>query len=65
MSLSGKATVRDTSKTVTQIGNRVLTVDVIESTKLIKKKVTRLEVSEGDLESVIKERGKPLQFALF
>jgi hypothetical protein len=65
MSLSGKATVRDISKTVAQIGNRVLTVDVIESTKPRKKKVTRLEVSEGDLESVLRERGKPIQFALF
>jgi hypothetical protein len=60
-----KATVRDISKTVAQIGNRVLTVDVIESTKPRKKKVTRLEVSEGDLESLLKEQGKPLQFALF
>jgi hypothetical protein len=40
-------------------------VDVIESTKPRKKKVTRLEVSEGDIENLVKERGKPLQFALF
>lgn len=60
-----KATVREVSKTIAQIGNRVLTVDVIESTKPRKKKVTRLEVSEGDLENIVKERGKPIQFALF
>ncbi len=60
-----KATVREVSKTVSQIGDRVLTVDVIESTKPRKKKVTRLQVSEGDLENLLKERGKPIQFALF
>lgn len=60
-----KATVREVSKTIAQIGNRVLTVDVIESTRPRKKKVTRLQVSEGDLENIVKERGKPLQIALF
>ena len=43
----------------------MLTVDVIESTKPRRKKITRLEVSEGDLESLVKEQGKPIQFALF
>lgn len=60
-----KATVRDISKTVAQVGNRVLTVDVIESTKPRRKKTTRLQVSEGDLEKLLKEQGKPIQFALF
>jgi hypothetical protein len=58
-----KATVREVSKTVSQVGNRVLTVDIIESTRPRKKKVTRLQVSEEDLENVFKEQGKPIQFA--
>ncbi len=58
-------TVREVSKTVPQVGNRLLTVDIIESTRPRKKRVTRLQVSEGDLESIVKERGKPIQFALF
>jgi SNF2 family DNA or RNA helicase len=60
-----KVTVKEVSKTISQVGNRVLTVDVIESARPRKKKVTRLQVSEGDLETVFKERGKQIQFALF
>lgn len=60
-----KATVREVSKTLSQIGNRILKVDVIESTKPRKKKTTRICVSEGELEKILKEQGKPLQFALF
>lgn len=58
-------TVREVSKTVSQVGNRVLTVDIIESTRPRRKKVTRLRVSEGALETIVKEQGKPIQFALF
>jgi len=56
---------REVSKTVSQVGNRVLAVDVIESTRPKKKKVTRLQVSERDLENTVKEQGKPIQLALF
>ena len=59
------ATVREVSKTVSQIGNLVLTVDIIESTMPKKKKVTRLQVFERDLENTVKEQGKPIQLALF
>ncbi len=59
------ATVREVSKTVSQLGNRVLTVDIIESTRPRRKRVTRLRVSEGALETIVKEQGKPVQFALF
>lgn len=59
------ATVREVSKTVPQVGNRLLTVDIIESTRPRKKKITRLRVSEGALETIVKEQGKPIQLALF
>jgi SNF2 family DNA or RNA helicase len=60
-----KATVREVSKTVSQVGNRILKVDLIESSKPRKKKTTRIQVSEGELEKLLQEQGKPLQFALF
>lgn len=60
-----KATVREVVKTVSQVENRVLTLDVIESARPRKKRVTRLQVSEGDLENTVKEQGKPIQLALF
>ncbi len=59
------ATVREVSKTISQIGSRILTVDIIESTRPRKKKVTRLQVFERDLENTVKEQGKPIQLALF
>ena len=59
------ATVREVLKTVSPVGNRVLTVDIIESTRPKKKKVTRLQVSEGALETIVKEQGKPIQLTLF
>lgn len=60
-----KATVREVSETVSPVENRVLTLDVIESARPRKKKVTRLRVSERDLENTVKEQGKPIQLALF
>ncbi|GBD39353.1 hypothetical protein HRbin37_01632 [bacterium HR37] len=65
MGAEKKATIREVSKTLSQIGNRILKVDVIESTKPRKKKTTRICVSEGELEKILKEQGKTLQFALF
>jgi hypothetical protein len=60
-----KATVREVSETVSPVGNRILTVDIIESVRPKKKKVTRLQVSARDLENTVKEQGKPIQLALF
>jgi hypothetical protein len=60
-----KATVREVSETVSPVGNRVLTLDVIESTRPRKKRVTRLQVSARDLQNTVKEQGKPIQLALF
>jgi hypothetical protein len=61
-----KVAVREDSKTVSPVGNRVLTVDIIESARPGKKrKVTRLRVSEGALENIVKEQGTPVQFTLF
>ena len=60
-----KATVGEVSNTVSQVGNRVLTVDLIEPTRPRRKKVTRLRVSERALENIVKEHGTPVQFTLF
>jgi len=65
MGAEKKTTVREASETVSQVENRVLMLDVIESTRPKKKKVTRLQVSERDLENTVKEQGKPIQLALF
>lgn len=60
-----KATVREVSQTVSPEGNRIIAVDIIESTRPKKKRVTRLQVFERDLENTVKEQGKPIQLALF
>jgi hypothetical protein len=59
------ATVREVSKTILQAENRVLMLDVIESARPRKKRVTRLQVSERDLGNTVRDQGKPIQLALF
>ncbi len=44
-----RATVRGLSETLSQVGNQILKVDVIQSTKPRKKKITRISVSKGEL----------------
>lgn len=60
-----KALVREVSKSLSQVGTRTLIVDVIESSKPRRKVTTRLTVQEGEIESLVKDKGKPIQFALF
>ena len=59
--------IKMASTEVEKIGDRVVKVQFIEYTGKRKRKVTRIEVREDELEEMLKDSDKPLQaqFALF
>ena len=59
--------IKMASTEVEKIGDRIVKVQFIEYTGKRKRKVTRIEVREDELEEMLKDNDKPLQaqFALF
>jgi len=56
--------IKKVSTEVEKIGNRIIKVKFTEYTGKRKKKVTHIEITEGDLEKMLKDTHNPAQAQL-